>query len=47
LSGQDLTAFYGAQYFGVPIITLAEARESIQQQWKALGHIMPVDKGGY
>ena len=47
LTGQDLTAFYGAQYFDVPVIALAEARESIQQQWNALGHQLPIDKGGY
>jgi hypothetical protein len=47
LTGQDLTAFYGAQYFDVPVITMAEARESIQQQWEALGHQLPIDKGGY
>ena len=47
LTGRDLTAFYGAQYFDVPVITVAGASQSIRQQWEALGYTMPIDKGGY
>ena len=46
LTGRDLTAYYGAQYFGAPVITLDEAVEMIRAQWESLGHHMPPDKGG-
>ena len=46
LSSRDLTAHYGAQYFSVPVITLAEAVHLITDQWRSLGRAMPRDKGG-
>ena len=47
LTGRDLTAYYGAQYFGVPVVSLAEAIELVKAQWKSLGFKMPEDKGGF
>ena len=47
LTGRDLTAYYGAQYFGAPVITLADAVQLIKVQWEALGHTLPPDTGGF
>ena len=47
LTGRDLTACYGAQYFGAPVITLADAVSLIKAQWESLGHTFPPDTGGF
>ncbi len=47
VTGHDLTAYHGAQYFGVPVISVAEAMRLVKTQWRSLGYTMPQDKGGY